>query len=281
LRDPNQYYSRDVHGLDDSFRETARELIPNTNVIWGLKSARGYLTIFTDGFQNMDHYLHHGYPYDGRVLDAAGVDLILFPRVLPSFKYQSFEPFGPTLFTKNAGAMPNAWQTSKIHEFINRPAVFEALLDPKSFLEDEVYTEKGPDGKAVCLAPSRREISGAGPSLHDRLGAFFAGLFGNPTAIQGLRPSPCEAQFQVQASHPGFFVFDESFSPGWHAWVDGEPKAIFRAYGLWMSLSLPSSGAHQVLFRYEPTSFRLGLFITLLSMAAGGVILCRRRVLRL
>ena len=277
LRDPNQYYSQDVQGLDGSFMETALDLIPNTNVIWGLRSARGYLTIFTDGYQNIHHYLRQGYPYDGRVLDAAGVGLILFPKVLPPFKYQSFEPVGRTIFTKNAGAMPNAWQTSRVHEFVDRPAVFDALLDPKSFLEDEVYTEKGPGGKAVCLAPSRRVISGAGPGLGDRFGGFLTSFLGNPTAIQGLRPSPCEAQFQVQTSHPGFMVFDESFSPGWHAWVDGEPKAIFRSYGLWMSLSLPDSGAHQVLFRYEPTSFRLGLFITLLSLAAWGMVLCRRR----
>ena len=272
LRDPNQYYSKGVMGLDDSFRETALELIPNTNVIWGLKSARGYLTVYTDGFQNLDQYLRHGYPYEGRVLDAAGVDLILFPQTLPAFKYGSFEPFGPTVFTRNAGALPNAWEVSSAHEFSNRPEVFNALLDPKAFLENEVYTQKGPDGKGICLPPTGRSLSGyPGPSLYDRLAAWGRELFQAETRIQNSRPSPCEAVFQIATSHQGFLVFDESFSPGWHAWMDGEPKPIFRVDGLFMAVPLPDTGAHQVVFRYEPTAFRLGLFLTLFFLVMGAM----------
>ncbi len=198
---------------------------------------------------------------------------------MPSFKYQSFEALGPIIYTKNAGAMGKAWQTARIHEFPNRPAVFEALLNPKAFLENEVYTEQAPDGRAVCLTPTRRVLSGGGPTLHDRLGAFLAGFQGSPTIIKDNRSSPCQVQFGVRAAHQGFLVFDESFSPGWHAWVDGEPKPIFRAYGLWMSVLLANEGAHQVLFSYEPNSFRLGLFVTLLSLTLFLVVLCRKWLL--
>ena len=281
LRDPNHYYSADVHNLEDSFRETAQDLVPNTNIVWGLKSARGYLTIFTDGFQNLNRYLQKGYPYDGRVLDAAGVDLILFPNALPGFKFQSRETMGSMVFTKNAGAMGNAWEVSLVKEFPNRQEVFEALLNPKAFLENEVYTEKGTGGQAVFLPAVNRGLSGySGPSLLDRWTAWGRELFQDETHIQNRRNSPCEASFEIASSRKGFLVFDESFSPGWHAWVDGKPKPIFRADGLWMAVLLPETGAHQIFFRYEPASFRLGLFLTLLTLAAlaTGLLFKRREI---
>ena len=76
----------------------------------------------------------------------------------------------------------------------------------------------------------------------------------------------------MTAPKAGFLVFDESFAPGWNAWVDGSPKPIFRADGLFMAVPLASAGAHQVLFRYEPLAFRLGLFLTLLFAVGGAAV---------
>lgn len=278
LRDPNQYYSADVHSLDDSFRETAANLIPNTNVVWGLRSARGYLTIFTDGFQNLNRYIQMGGNYDGRVLDAAGVDLILFPQSLRDFKYRVQEPVGHTLFIKNAGALGTAWETARVREFPSRREVFEALLNPRAFLENEVYTEKGPGDRAVTLPPVSRNLPGySGPSFTDRLAAWGRELFRDETLIQNRRISPCEQVFEIATSQKGFLVFNESFSPGWHAWADGKPEPIFRADGLWMAVLLPATGAHQVCFRYEPPSFRLGLFLTLLTLVSLALALVLRQ----
>lgn len=269
LREENQFYPPHVGSFADSLKETAKVLIPNTNVIWGIRSARGYLSIYTDGFQNINRYLRKGYPYEGRVLDAAGVKLMVFPRPLPAFKYSLHEREGESFFIRNAGAMNNAWTTAQAREFPGRPEVLNALLDPKAFLEREVFTEKAVDGKAVRLEPVRRPLPGyQGPSFLDRLESFGKKLFGEREALRGRRLSPCEARFVIPSSAGGFLVFGESFSPGWHAWVDGEPKAIFRADGSWMAVVFSGPGDHQVCFRYEPSCVRLGLFITLLSIAA-------------
>lgn len=65
---------------------------------------------------------------------------------------------------------------------------------------------------------------------------------------------------------PGYVIFNDSYAPGWHAWVDGNPRPVFRADGLFMAVPLSENGLHQIDFRYEPTSFRLGLFLTMLSL---------------
>lgn len=273
LKEAGKFYPEGDGSISDSFNTIAEELVPNTNIVWGLKSARGYLTIYTDGFQDLIRYLQLGYPYDGRILDAAGVDLILFSRALSAFKYNVNEQHGESVWTKNAGAMAGAWKVERVREFPDRAAVFQAMLDPKAFLEDEVYTEKSPNGKAVCLAPSTRNLSGAGPSVWERLKARVAGWFQSGTTIEASRPSPCDVQFNVMGDKGGFLVFDESFAPGWHAWVDGTPKTIFRADGLFMAVTLDTVGEHKVEFRYEPVSFRLGLFFTLVSLVAGAFFL--------
>lgn len=276
LREAGKIYPAAGGNIEESILETAGQLVPNTNVVWGLKSVRGYLSICTDGFQNLNRYLQKGYPYDGRVLDAAGVNLILFSKSLSSFKYDIHETNGSCVWTRNAGAMPTAWVTEKIHEFPDRPSVFTALLDPKAFLENEVYTERKPDGGSVCLEPSPRTLAGYEPFRPGWLTNALAWLLESPPSIQSSRFSPCEAGFQLKNTKQGFLVFDESYSPGWHAWVDGEPKAVFRAYGLFMAVPLAGEGDHQVIFRYEPGSFRLGLFVSLLFLVAGGGLLMIR-----
>ena len=269
LREDGKIYPAKEGSLGDSILQTAAQLTPNTNTVWGLKTARGYLTIYTDGLQDLNRYLQRGYPYDGRVLDAAGVNLILFSRGLPAFKYAFQEDYGSCVWTRNAGAMAAAWEVEKIREFPDRPSVFAALLDPKAFLENEVYTERSPGGGSVCLPPSSRLLPSYRLSPLVGLAAMMGRLFKNPISIQGDRPSPCEARFEVRDAKQGFLVFDESYSPGWHAWVDGNPKAIFRADGLFMAVPLAGDGEHQVVFKYEPGSFRLGLFVSLLFAVAG------------
>jgi hypothetical protein len=278
LRSQNQYYSAQVNTLADSFKESARVLIPNINAVFGVKSARGYLSIFVDGYQNLSRYLQLGFPYEGRVLDAAAVKLIVFPHRLPGFKYNVSMPRGPALFMRNAGAMPDVWVVERVKELPSRSKVFEALLNPLAFLEAEVFTENTFDGKAVRLAPVKRSLK-TGIPFWDKWMGWGRGLFRKDPEIKTSRPSPAEAHFQVFSPRAGWLVFDESFAPGWHAWVDGKPTTIFRANGMWMAVSLGAVGNRRVMFRYEPVAFRLGLFLSLVSLVGFGMFFVIRKMI--
>jgi hypothetical protein len=182
-----------------------------------------------------------------------------------------------------------------VREFIDRKAVFQALLDPRAFLEDEVFLEKDGEKGAVRLSPSRRSIRDGRSSLWDRLGSWAGRIHLRQTDVGRNRLSPCEVQFEVtppgRGNFPGipsarslkprlggaftpsageagrWLVFGESFAPGWKAWVNGDPKPIFRSYGLFMAVPVPGRDGGRVVFRYEPTAFRLGLFLSLLALA--------------
>jgi hypothetical protein len=234
---------------------------PNSNAVWGIRSAAGYLSVFPDGYQNLQDYVERGYPYAGRVLDAAGVNLLLLQDALTPFKYRSLGGWGPYALNSNAGALAPLWLDYQVREFPNRADVFEALLKPDAFLENELYTEKVPDGKAVLLPPPVRELAFKAPGLLDRWTGFWQRFAGSK--LQSVAASPCRIQAQVNLENPGYVVLSQTFTPGWRAWVDGEPRAIFRADGFLMAVVVDQSGLHQVDFRYEPTAFRLGLFLSL------------------
>lgn len=71
----------------------------------------------------------------------------------------------------------------------------------------------------------------------------------------------------VAGAPAGVLVLLDSTMPGWRAFVDGRPAAVERVRGVFRGVRLPG-GARSVTFRYEPASFRLGLFLSLLALAA-------------
>ena len=61
-----------------------------------------------------------------------------------------------------------------------------------------------------------------------------------------------------------WLLLSEVFFPGWTATVDGAPVAILRGNALFRTVRL-EGGRHEVVFRYEPPSFRRGLQLSALG----------------
>jgi hypothetical protein len=145
-------------------------------------------------------------------------------------------------------------------------------MDPTAFIEQEVFTEKSPAGGAVRLAPPLRKLSGYSGSSYGWWEKMLSGWrrwWGGGSTVLPVRVSPCREEMTADFREPGWMVWNESYAPGWRAWVDGTPESIFRAYGLFMAVPVHGTGLHRMVFRYEPTAFRLGLFISLAAWAAG------------
>lgn len=60
----------------------------------------------------------------------------------------------------------------------------------------------------------------------------------------------------------GYLVLSETFYPGWRVWVNARPVPLLRAYHTLMAVKL-EGGEHEVVFRFDPTSFKLGLGLTI------------------
>jgi uncharacterized membrane protein YfhO len=81
-------------------------------------------------------------------------------------------------------------------------------------------------------------------------------------------------------------LLTENFAPGWHAYVK-EPMGgqreipVLRGDFAFRAVPLPA-GEHRLRLRYEPASFRVGLFLAGLGLMLvagwGGVLLGRGRI---
>lgn len=77
---------------------------------------------------------------------------------------------------------------------------------------------------------------------------------------------PTRVSVEVEVTRPGYLVLLDADYPGWRARVDGKPVAITAAREAFRAVPL-ETGARRVTFCYEPSAFRVGLFLALTALA--------------
>jgi hypothetical protein len=83
--------------------------------------------------------------------------------------------------------------------------------------------------------------------------------------VEMLSYSPNTIQFKTFASSPKLLFLSDTFYPEWHAYIDGRMTNIYKADFAFRTIVIPE-GIHSVTFSYIPTSFFLGLRITIISI---------------
>ena len=95
---------------------------------------------------------------------------------------------------------------------------------------------------------------------------------GTTTALAKIvRRDPERVVVECYVPADGILVLTDTFFPGWKATVDGEEREIIRVEDIFRGVVL-SPGAHHVEFLYEPFSFKLGVIVTLLSLAVAALV---------
>lgn len=84
-------------------------------------------------------------------------------------------------------------------------------------------------------------------------------------SVQVERPRPEEVRVRVRAVRPALLVFAEAYFPGWTATLDGRSADLFRVNYLFQGVEVPA-GDHEVVFKYQPGSLRLGLLVSAVSV---------------
>ena len=83
--------------------------------------------------------------------------------------------------------------------------------------------------------------------------------------LETERPQPEHLIVRYDSPTPRMLVLSETFIPGWEATLDGQPLEIWRANAYYQAVLVPA-GAHEIVFRYQPVAFRLGLVIALIAL---------------
>ncbi len=89
------------------------------------------------------------------------------------------------------------------------------------------------------------------------------------------------ARMLVKSETGCFAVLTDTWYPGWKAYVDNNETEIYKAYGVFRAVYV-KPGLHEVVYRYEPLSFTIGIWVTLVSLIFCGFwggIAWKRRIL--
>jgi hypothetical protein len=145
----------------------------------------------------------------------------------------------------NANALPRVFVVSRQHTVGDDQAALDTVTTP------------GFDGRGVAVTESA--------------------LPGLPQATRSAPPAGASAQLthygaekiviSAHATAPSLVVLTDDFYPGWTATVDGHTAPIQRVDYTLRGVAV-GPGHHTIVMRYQPTSWTIGLIITLLSLAA-------------
>jgi uncharacterized membrane protein YfhO len=95
-----------------------------------------------------------------------------------------------------------------------------------------------------------------------------------------LEYRPNRVRVGVGPGAAGFLVLADVWYPGWTCTVDGREAPLYRADYLFRAAELPA-GEHEVVFTFEPASYRVGRIVSAVALAGvlGLLLFGRRRLL--
>ena len=141
--------------------------------------------------------------------------------------------------------LPRAYVASHVVTVPDRAAGLAVLTTPGFDVRKSVVVEKSTEG--------------ARPA---------SGWFPTPVVPARItRYEPREVVVDVDAPAAGVLVLTDTWYPGWKATVDGTPTEILPANHVLRAVPI-AAGRHQVVFRYEPKPFVVGLWISGAAMIA-------------
>ncbi len=101
-----------------------------------------------------------------------------------------------------------------------------------------------------------------------RLAPFLRGGPPRPSeSVEVAYPSPGRAELDVTMESPGLVVLADIFYPGWELTIDGVPAPIYRVNRAMRGAAV-AAGHHRLVYTYDPRSFRVGLVVSAVGIAA-------------
>ncbi len=83
--------------------------------------------------------------------------------------------------------------------------------------------------------------------------------------------NPNMVVINISSQTGGWLVLSDAYYPGWQAEVDQIKSTIYPANGLFRAVNIPA-GEHEVIFRYRPLSFQVGIFLGLFAWLFIGIV---------
>ena len=167
---------------------------------------------------------------------------------------------------RNEAAFPRAWVVHRA--YLLDPIRGTSLADRNKVMQEILY--QGDEFWRLPGVSPRdpRSVAWIETDRPKEVDAFLSRADPDPAeTVVVTRDEPQIVEMTATLVSPGLVVVADQFYPGWTLTVDGRPAEILRTNRAMRGVVLPS-GTHRLAFRYEPRSFRLGLILSALGVAA-------------
>jgi hypothetical protein len=195
------------------------------------------------------------------ILNMLNVKYVLSIKYIDSPNYKLVTFFDPFIRDPENKTIPGEFETIKLYE--NKKVLPHAFLVPncKVVSSDKEYKEifhnKLFNSKEITL-------------LEKEPKEFACGDKRQINKKETLNIDSYESnlvKISANVENQRLLFLSDSYYPGWKAYVDGEEVEILRANYLFRAIVL-EAGNHQIRFKYDPLSFKLGIGITLFTLLA-------------
>lgn len=245
-------------------REKAEFIPSNTWIPYGLKAVSGQNALYPS---SISRYLSavngNSNSLSSRFVDITGIKSPLFntldieyylalnrdvnkstpsPDGKPSYIFNEsnltyYKHLGTVSILRNNNNLGLAWfpqitfcnrNTDKVFQFISKP-------------------EYNPSQVAYINCPNNSSYSGLG-------------------TIGVVKDFPLETLFSASLTQSQYLIISKTYYPGWKVYIDGKLGSLTQGNSALMAAFIPS-GNHQVKLKYDPLSFKIGFYITALTLS--------------
>jgi hypothetical protein len=168
---------------------------------------------------------------------------------------------------RNTAAFPRAWivhEVRAVKPVEGQPeAERKRLMDRLLFANDPLWHD--PDRPVADL----RRMAFIETSEPEAFRAYRGVEEPSRTAesVAIVRDNPQRVELTATLRTPGLVILSDSFAPGWHLTIDGQPAEIHRANRMMRGAVVPP-GTHMLVYLYEPRSFRVGAALSCVALIA-------------
>ena len=218
------------------FRETQ---VPNLSMFEGLFSAGNFDPLLIRDYHELVEKANQA-PLESalRLLGLMNVRYIINDQPIPGLT----PVFSDTVFIfRNPECLPRVYVTRR------------AYVMPDLYPSERV--------KGLMTPPGGQSLPSSKP------GELFLPSPGDIAYdVRVLRYIPNGVEIDVTLADDGYLVLSDTYYPGWRVYVDGEERRLLRANHAFRAVWL-EAGEHQVLFHYDPLSFKVGAIVSLSALS--------------
>jgi hypothetical protein len=226
-------------------------LPPNSAMVYGLSDAQGYDSLYLARYRSVLAAVEGRDPSpaaNGNMLLGALGDPSLLPALGVAYVVSPAPLNLPGLELERSGEV----NIYRVEKFLPRAYMARNALASTDLAGSLAGLKRAAEGSVVLEASEKMPPATPVP--------------GARSAVTVLKQDL--NRVRLKAWQAGYVVLSDAYYPGWRAWVDGKPAQIIIANGAFRAVQV-RPGEHDVEMRFEPVSFRIGLFATLLAAAVG------------